>query len=185
MVQPYTLGAATSYAKPLVRTLIHELKFEYMRTAARPLAELLIRYIKKCPPLTEFIKDTEAVILPIPLHVSREKVRGFNQAFNIGTILARHLGIHYYKGVLIKHASTEPQHELTREERLQNIQECFSIQNQKHINGRTVILIDDVVTTGATFAAAAKTVTQYGAKRVYALAVAHTPTSIHSSRDMI
>jgi competence protein ComFC len=183
--QPYVLTAAKSYAQPLVRTLIHELKFEYMRTAAKPLAKIIIRHIKKCPQLASLLEDKNLIIIPIPLHKDRERIRGFNQTFEIGTLIAKYLDIECRNDVLIKRTPTRPQHELTRGERLVNIQDCFSVQNKDPLMNRTVMLIDDVLTTGTTLAVAANTILQHGTARVYALAVAHTPSTTHGSHNMI
>lgn len=169
--QLYTLGAATAYAG-LTKALVHELKFEYVRIAAQPLAEILIRYI------TQYTQTTtawhNAIMLAIPLHPDKEKIRGFNQVHDIATIAANRLHMEYSDKLLIKTTATKPQHELSRNERLTNTKDCFTVTDPARIAGRTVILIDDVVTTGATMHTAAETLLGAGARAVYCLGVAHS-----------
>lgn len=115
------------------------------------------------------------VIVPVPLHARKLKERGYNQAW----ILAKTLSKYYNKmkcieNILIRNKYTSSQSKLSQRERKINVQDAFSV-NQKYvkfINGRTIILIDDVITTGATVNECAKILLQYNARAVEVIALA-------------
>lgn len=108
-------------------------------------------------------------ILPIPLFTSRLRERGFNQSLEIARVISKIKQIPLLGG-LVKLKSTKPQTTLSRQERLNNLKSVF-IWKGKSLAGRKVILIDDVFSTGATMAEAARTLKQAGADQVMAYTV--------------
>jgi competence protein ComFC len=114
------------------------------------------------------------VIVSIPLHSSRKRARGFNQAEVLGAILAKQLNIPIRTDILRRERSTTPQVEMKdRNKRLQNMEKVFSIHNsQFNIHHSTIVLFDDVFTTGATMRSAANILKRAGAKRVWAVTMA-------------
>ena len=124
----------------------------------------------------------EPILIPIPLSRKRRRERGYNQAELIAEKLIeldiKHKNFTLEKEILIKTKNTENQaHIEDRRERLNNIIGSFSIknniENMRRIKNRNIILIDDVVTTGATLEEAKKVLKQMGAKKVIAFTIAH------------
>ena len=115
--------------------------------------------------------------LPVPLHIIRQKERGFNQSNFISKGIRKiHKGI-LMKDVLIRKKNTISQTQLNREERQENINEAFRVRNTMDVSGKTIILVDDLITTGATMNECAKALKRNGAKNVIGVAVA-SPVSI-------
>lgn len=165
---PYLLGAATNYDDPRVKNLIHALKFDGVRQAAKPLSRLLVQYAEG----VGFISKGE-VVIPIPLGKRRRRARGYNQAAEIAKLFAESTDLLYEEGCLVRIKNTSPQTEAgSSRERLENVKDCFWAANPGKIAGKRIILIDDVTTSGATFLAAANTLKSAGARSILALAAA-------------
>jgi len=129
--------------------------------------------------------DGEAfdLVVPVPLHWLRRWRRGYNQAERIARPLARLLGVPCAE-VLRRRRATRPQIGLAREERLANPRGAFALGSgrgpagrrwRRRLEGGRVLLVDDVVTTGATLRAAAEVLRRAGAREVVAVAAARTP----------
>jgi competence protein ComFC len=112
------------------------------------------------------------VLVPIPLHAQKLHIRGFNQSTLLAQQVSRMTAIPMTDQLLLKRKATPSQVKLKREERLQNLRDAFHI-TVKLKKTDTVLLIDDVVTTGATFSVAAQTLKKAGAGKVFGLALAH------------
>jgi ComF family protein len=110
------------------------------------------------------------LLVPIPLSTERLRWRGYNQAEILANFVSREFG-YQISSDLIKIKNTEPQANLTEKTRLTNVAGCFRWAGP-NLNGRTIIIIDDVVTTGATINEAALCLRQAGAKKVYGLVLA-------------
>ncbi|MFA6354088.1 MAG: phosphoribosyltransferase family protein [Candidatus Paceibacterota bacterium] len=165
---PYLLAAAGDYRDPTLQKIILGLKFKFYRGAATALGEILIDYIKKIG----FVFDG-FVIIPIPLHKTRERERGFNQSLLLSKIVAKELGIELAEQVLKRTRNTEPQSGIKDfQKKLRNVSDCFQVVYSEKINGRKILLIDDVTTSGATFLAAAEILKKAGAGKIIALAAA-------------
>lgn len=120
------------------------------------------------------LRTDEASLIPIPLHPSRLRDRGFNQAEVLGRLFASRLNIPLRTDMLKRVKKTIPQVEMRdRKERLQNMKDVFSIHNSKFIIPNSmIILFDDVFTTGATMRAAGETLKRAGAHFVWAVTMA-------------
>lgn len=158
-----------SYGAPAIKTLIHDLKYRRVRDNARILAELLYRAIA----YHGVLLSRDSFIIPIPLHKARERTRGFNQSFLIARALGEKIVIPMRGDILRKIKNTKPQMELAREERLKNMTGVFSVSDSAAVKDKTAILVDDVKTTGATLESAARALRAAGAKKIWAIAVAH------------
>lgn len=115
------------------------------------------------------------VFIPIPLHASRYRDRGFNQAEVLGKTLAKRFGIALCSTILFRTRATTPQVEMKdREKRLKNMEKVFSVTQATKIQytNNTVILFDDVFTTGATMRAAANVLKRAGFTFVWAVTMA-------------
>lgn len=167
---PYILGAAASYSDQAVQDLIHGLKFRRIADAAVSLSETLVRYAEKALPLTSL---KQHVVVPIPLSRERERARGFNQARLIADLFAKHFGFPMHVGALERIRNTGAQSELkSYEERRENVKDCFAVLEPEAVQGKRIILIDDVTTSGMTLYEAARTLKSAGAKDIIALVVA-------------
>jgi len=155
--------AAARYEGPL-REALHALKFGGRRALARPLADLLLEQCGAGLPA-----DVTAVV-PVPLARDRERARGFNQAGLIAERVARRLGLPLERRWLARVRATAPQSELAAEERRTNVRGAF--RAAPDVRGRHVLLVDDVLTTGATLSECARAAAAAGAARVGVLTVA-------------
>jgi competence protein ComFC len=173
---PFALADAAPYHNPVVRELIHTLKYRGATDALVPLTALLETYLGRvtlCLP--------ESIIVPMPLHIRKERARGFNQSEKIACILVSVLSrqpIASYIPVLDTHAlirvkRTESQAELpSHEARLSNINGAFAVPHTASVHGKNIILVDDVFTTGATMHEAARVLKNAGAKMIVGVVVA-------------
>lgn len=114
------------------------------------------------------------LVVPVPLHWRRRWARGYNQAAVVARPLAAELGLPFAEA-LRRPRATRPQTGLPRRERLANPRRAFAVRRGGAVAGRRVLLVDDVVTTGATLAAAAEALLGAGALAVTAMAIALTP----------
>lgn len=110
--------------------------------------------------------------MPVPLHVQRLREREFNQSALLANPLSHHLGLPLVLGQLMRIRQTVPQTSLTRKERLTNLREAFAVPQPEKIRGKTILLVDDVMTTGTTIHECANTLLRAGAGQVYAVTLA-------------
>lgn len=115
--------------------------------------------------------ESKPVVVPVPLHPHRLKMRGFNQAEVIGKLVTRFWGLGF-SNLLIKTKDTGHQVGRTREERLDIIKDAFALSVKHLALPPAVLLVDDVWTTGATLSECAKTLKKSGVKKVWGLALA-------------
>lgn len=111
------------------------------------------------------------IIVPVPLHTTRLRERGYNQAALLAREMARQVGLAVDERTLLRQRSTAPQVELDIEQRKENVHGAFRCSSDA-LAGRRVLLIDDVCTTGATLEACAVAVQEGGADCVWALTLA-------------
>jgi len=132
---------------------------------AEPLARLLANYLASNPIPGD-------VLLPVPLHKHRLKERGYNQSDLLTSHLSRLTGIPIEENTLVRRKNTPPQVRASSAEiRRSNVDDAFVCRNE-HLHGRSVIIIDDVCTSGATLEACAATVKAAGALTVHGLTLA-------------
>jgi ComF family protein len=111
-------------------------------------------------------------ILPVPLHPTRLRERTFNQAELLARALADRMGIPCEENLLIRCRPTQPQAELTREERSRNVRGAFDLRSGSGLRGSRLLLVDDVLTTGATAEACAALLKKAGARSVWVVTAA-------------
>jgi ComF family protein len=112
------------------------------------------------------------LVLPIPLHRARLYERGYNQSAMLGRGMAERLGVRVATDVLVRTRATRSQTRLSREARWQNVSGAFAVTKAEAVADKHILLIDDVLTTGATLAAAAATLKSAGAASVTAATLA-------------
>jgi ComF family protein len=113
-------------------------------------------------------------LIPIPLHKSKLRLRGYNQTECFAEGLSEYSSIPVLKDVLMRSKKTTSQTKLDRNERFQNLNEAFDIENEGKIKGKHILLVDDVVTTGATLISAGQALLNAGCASlgIYTLATA-------------
>lgn len=161
----FTKGRAALEYDAAMRASIGRFKYQNRREYAdfytAKLLETCAEEVKRWEP---------DVILPIPLHRSRKRKRGFNQAELIAERLGRELGILVRKDWLLRVKKTKPQKELASLERKQNLKNAFQVKANA-VNLKRVLLVDDIYTTGSTMDAASAILLENGAEKVYFLSI--------------
>jgi len=152
-----------------LREIIHHLKYSDRVSLAKPLGNIL----KACLEREPFSGD---LIIPVPLHRSRQRQRGFNQA----ELIAAGLGRPMSTRVLRRRKNTPSQTGLTRNERKRNLAAAFEVSAK--VNGN-VIVVDDVYTTGSTMDEIARTLKRAGAGRVEVLTVARVASALYPTDE--
>jgi len=163
----YGLDSLTSIwdYEGVIKKAILALKYKYSTEAGRELSSLFVRELKK----SNLIK--EGTLVPIPIHWQRENVRGFNQSVEIGRVVAKEMGWGFIPNLLVKNRTTMSQVELSVEERKQNLKGVFSLSPGFKMSD-SIILFDDVFTTGSTLKEAAKVLKHAGVQKVWGLTIA-------------
>lgn len=165
-----------NYKDNKVRAIIWELKYKnntrVLYFIGRGLFEEIIYLISD---LALFNNDAGFLLIPIPITSNRRRERGYNQSEYIAKAIIENDLDHnliYAPQFLSKVKETQRQsHSVSKEERQRNLSGCFAADSR--VEGKFVILIDDVVTTGATLSEAKKTLLEKGARDVYAFTIAH------------
>jgi ComF family protein len=111
-------------------------------------------------------------IIPVPLFPKKQKKRGFNQAYELARELARKKGIPMLGDYLVKVKNTPPQTSLEASERRKNLKGAFAAIQDRTMKGKTVLLVDDVYTTGSTIQECSSALIEAGASEVRALTIA-------------
>lgn len=163
---------AVAHYNGAIRAAIHRFKYEKRASLAPALARLLNQSWQT--PLTEPLHAADAVI-PVPIHRQRERERGFNQSVLLAREFCRSTGLPLLQNVLERTVYRQPQVGLDAVERRENVRDAFRVAQPQAIAGKSVLLIDDVWTTGSTLNEAAQALLAAGAKRVFAYTVAHEP----------
>jgi ComF family protein len=156
-------------------SLIHSFKYRSKIQLAKPLGGLLCYAFQRW-----WHKEDLDMVMPVPLHSSRFKRRGYNQAFLLidawkkiaAETMPDSIGLRFNERILVRNRSTVPQTGLGRSERMANMKNAFDALEPRIIRGRRILLIDDVYTTGATANECARELLNSGAQFVDVLTVA-------------
>lgn len=170
--------AVFDYRDSVIKKAIWELKYHHKRYLGEKLGQLLYEF------LIEYISDLKTAVsgraicvIPTPISNEKTKVRGYNQAQAIakGFCNSGESGIFELKNnIVFKKVDNMPQAKITnRKRRLENVRGVFAVKNPEMIKGRTIIIIDDVTTTGGTINEIMNALKKAGAKKVVGFAVAH------------
>jgi len=178
---PFAKAVAYGSYNGNLRELIHLLKYEHVKPVAQVLGDMLAEAIER---IKDALPVEGVVVVPVPLHKSKRRQRAFNQAEMIARAALDLLkkkdgnaGVQTWivnKKALVRCRATQSQIGLTRAQRLENMRGAFAAAHSKAVQNRTVLLIDDVVTTGTTVAECARILRKAGASKVYVASVART-----------
>lgn len=157
----------TQYSEQSVRDLVQSLKYDGGGKAAHLLASTVAEYLIEELDSEKRFSTKKIVLVPIPLHASRAKERGFNQIEEV----LRRLPASYRDGtiasldtrMLVRTRATQQQTRLSRIERLSNVAGAFALKDERDLSGLHIYVFDDVTTTGATLANAATPLRRAGA----------------------
>ena len=133
-----------------VQRLIHELKYKGNADAGVFLGQELGKTIKEAP-----LFEGLDYLIPVPLHPKREKERGYNQSMMIAQGISEVTGVPIGDRFLFRSVNTATQTHKSKEERWENVKDIFEVRHAEQLEGKYVLLIDDVLTTGATLEACA------------------------------
>lgn len=161
---------ASEYKNP-VKNAVKELKYRQRTELAQPLGMLIYKKFLEYRP--KYNKEGFAVVA-IPMHPAKESNRGFNQAELIAKEFGKLSGINVLTDFLQKTANTKTQVETKKkDERMKNLENAFVCDPSQAWVSKTIILVDDIATTGATFMHASRALKKAGFEKIICLAIAH------------
>jgi ComF family protein len=178
---PYAVAWAYGSYETGLRELIHLLKYDNVLPAAKVLGRMLTQVILRMQPAFE---ANEVLVVPVPLHRTKQRQRGFNQSELIVRAALKHSvpGIRFELNphLLERRRVTESQIGLTQHQRRENLRGAFRVTKPERVAGREILLVDDVFTTGTTISECARVLRRAGAANVWVATVARTlKTSVH------
>jgi len=150
-----------------IRRLIHQLKYKGIREIGPVLGRIYGNSLRD----SSFLEGID-IIIPVPLHRSKQRQRGFNQSDLIAEGLSQATGIPVDTGILGRSTGTKTQTRKSRYDRWTNVSDIFRVMDHSQLEGKHVLLVDDVITTGSTIEACASELLRTENVRVSAVALA-------------
>lgn len=150
-----------------IRELTLRLKYGGEKSLAGFFGEMIVRRMCR-----ETFRTEIDLVVPVPMRFWRMIARRYNQSELIASEVAAMLGVDFAADILAKTKNTPRQEGLDRRERLRNVRESFRVKRPKKIAGKNILIVDDVLTTGATLSECARALRRSGSGRVYAAVVA-------------
>jgi ComF family protein len=164
----FTTARALGYYVGPLQEIIHRWKYQ----GRLSLTPLLGRWMSEG--LSRFWEpDSLELLIPVPLHTERLRDRGFNQSLLLVRAVSRHTGIPFARALLQKRRATVPQIHLSGRERERAVKGTYEVVRKDRLKGGSILLVDDVYTTGATVNECARVLVKAGANRVEVLTLAH------------
>ena len=179
---PRNIKAACDYRDPQIKRALHFLKYYKKKRLGTILGAIVYeRLLEDIADIRMYTLGSPILLIPVPLSKQRKRVRGYNQALEIARGIDRYATEHTQESLfeintiaVEKIKDTKQQAKIkNRKERLQNLKNCFHVKNPTQIHNRTIIVIDDITTTGSTLKELITVLTNAGAKKVVGFAVAH------------
>jgi competence protein ComFC len=170
--------AVFDYRDEIIKKAIWELKYHHKKYIGEKLGKLLYEFlVEDISDLRIEVPGRSIYVIPVPISSKKIKYRGYNQSISIakGFCNQSEPGTFELKDkIIFKKTNTIPQAKITnRKRRLENVRGVFEIKNKEIVKGRTIVVMDDVTTTGATINEIIKILKKSGAKKVIGFAVAH------------
>lgn len=166
-MNPWSRGASLGPFEGSLRAAIHALKYDGRQSLARTLASCLVTATA-----TSAVLDGASLLVPVPLHPKKEAARGFNQSALLAEAIARASAVGCEPSALTRRRDDPAQAGLSASARRQNVAGAFALSRRRAIAGKVAVLVDDVVTTGATATACAAVLRLGGASEVRLLTLA-------------
>lgn len=161
---PIKKGAAFLYfeEKGIVKNLIHHLKYKGQKQISDFLGDWFGSRLKsnECYPKID-------LVIPVPLHPKKKRKRGYNQVDGFGKMLASHLGAEFADSILLKSRHTPTQTTKNRWQRWKYQQDEYHVERLELLQDKRILLVDDVITTGATLESCTKALQQASGVEVY------------------
>lgn len=151
----------------IIREKILQYKFNDKAYMRNTFAKIILKNKKVCGLLKKY-----DIIIPVPIHKSRKAQRGYNQTQLIASKIAEYMDIEFCNNVLVKNKNTIAQSKLNRKKRIENIKGAFNILNLEKVQGKNVLLFDDIYTTGSTANECSRILKTAGAKTLGILTIA-------------
>lgn len=155
-----------------IRRGMHRFKFSNAPVAADFFAKFMAVAVSR-----EYSREHVDIITCVPMHPSDLRKRGYNQAALLARSVADHLDLPVYTNVIAKISQNSVQHSLTRAERRKNVGGVYHVVRPNQIAGRTVLICDDIITTGSTLSECARVLKEAGARRVLCVTAAAVVSS--------
>lgn len=168
-VRSFTAARAAGDYTEVLREAIHAFKYGGMRQLADPLGHLLYRYLAMQSDIPWRRAD---LIAPVPIHPTRQRVRGYNQSELLAERLSGMTGLPLLIGGVVRNRRTRPQVELSSDMRRNNVRSAFSVLDPSLVKGKNILLVDDVATTCSTIHECSLALVNAGALNVYVVCVA-------------
>jgi ComF family protein len=170
-IVPFEFGASLLYfrKKGIAQHLMHNLKYKNQQEIGTFLGGIFSKSVLNLP----IFNDID-VIIPVPLHKKRLHERGYNQVTTFCEALEKNLVIPIIDSVLVKSINLKSQIQKSKENRLETNKNVFSIENAHKIEGKHILLVDDIFTTGATIEACAKEILKIKNTRISIVTMAYT-----------
>jgi len=175
---PYAIdGTISSISyKGIVKKLLYQFKYKpFLSELKVPLSKLFYEGLIQQEAFSNFVQNNNVLVTAVPLHVSRERKRGYNQSELLGIELSKMLSLPYVPNAITRIRQTKPQFELKKDARKENLKGAFALNPRfrNRIKGKNIIFVDDITTTGATLRECGKILKQSGAGKVLGITLAH------------
>ncbi len=151
----------------MIRDALVRFKFHGKPSYYRALAQLAADRVR-----TVTDRKKIDIITCVPLHTDRQLKRGYNQSLLIAKALSRQLEIPFDASLLVKTRNTDSQSGMTREERYRNVAGVFEVRRPERVKGKSIILVDDIITTGATMGECGRVLKEAGVRRIIGVVLA-------------
>lgn len=150
-----------------IQKLIHGLKYDEKTNIGKLFATMIFHYLKKYKPFSNI-----DILIPVPLHAVKFRSRGFNQSEKITRPLSKIIGIPQRTDIIKRSRFTSTQTQLNKQQRKVNVEGAFTLRKLPPDNNSSVLIIDDVFTTGSTLNAISKLLQNNGVNQIYVLTIA-------------
>jgi ComF family protein len=147
--------------KGIVQNLLHKLKYDNRPEVGERLGKILSRRI-----IDDGYGNAFDLIIPVPLHKNKRRTRGYNQSATIGDGMGKIMEIPCNDFIVSRKKSTETQTKKSKIERWENVNDAFQVSHPEQVSGKRILIVDDVITTGATIEACAKSLLEAGASEI-------------------
>jgi ComF family protein len=162
-----TAASLLYFEAKIVQPMMHALKYQSQTNIAELLGELIAEKMQNSQRFNHI-----DLIVPVPLHPKKEKLRGFNQSWVVAKAISNATGIKAKKNILERTQHTSTQTQKNRSERWQNVSTAFRVKDKQSVAHKNILLVDDVITTGATAEACLQECKKNGAGNLYFVSAA-------------